>query len=111
MTGFDLTSSEIGGWNLDIHHTYNFQEGILHKGDGTNIYLKEKPKKLVNILGNGHRRKQDCDGCNGRAYENRLLAPAALACGRDGSLYVWDYNFIRKLSHNREVIASILEIQ
>lgn len=27
MTGFDLTSSEIGGWNLDIHHTYNFQEG------------------------------------------------------------------------------------
>lgn len=27
MTGFDLTSSEIGGWNLDVHHTYNFQEG------------------------------------------------------------------------------------
>ena len=27
MTGFDLTSSEIGHWNLDLHHTYNFQEG------------------------------------------------------------------------------------
>ena len=27
MSGFDLTSSEIGHWNLDLHHTYNFQEG------------------------------------------------------------------------------------
>ena len=30
MSGFDLTSSEIGHWNLDIHHTYNFQEGNNH---------------------------------------------------------------------------------
>ena len=27
MSGYDITSSEIGGWNLHIHHTYNFQEG------------------------------------------------------------------------------------
>jgi len=27
MNSFDITSSEIGGWNLHIHHTYNFQEG------------------------------------------------------------------------------------
>ena len=110
MTGFDLTSSEIGHWNLDLHHTYNFQEGILHKGDGTNIYLKEKPKKLTTILGSGQRRRADCDGCNGPAQDNRLLAPVALASSRDGSLYVWDYNFIRKLSPSREEIASILQI-
>ncbi|XP_053400283.1 teneurin-m-like isoform X5 [Mercenaria mercenaria] len=110
MSGFDLTSSEIGRWNLDIHHTYNFQEGILHKGDGTNIYLKEKPKKLISILGSGQRRRADCDGCNGPARDNRLLAPVALASSRDGSLYVWDYNFIRKLSPSREEIASILQI-
>jgi len=28
MSGFDMTSSEIGGWNLDLHHSYNFQEGL-----------------------------------------------------------------------------------
>ena len=84
--------------------------GILHKGDGTNIYLKEKPKKLVTILGSGQRRRADCDGCNGPAIDNRLLAPVALASSRDGSLYVWDYNFIRKLSPSREEIASILQI-
>jgi len=27
MSGYDITSSEIGGWNLHIHHTYNFEEG------------------------------------------------------------------------------------
>ncbi|KAH3713533.1 hypothetical protein DPMN_073325, partial [Dreissena polymorpha] len=110
MSGFDLTSSEIGHWNLDLHHTYNFQEGILHKGDGTNVYLREKPKKLVGILGNGQRRRADCDGCNGPARDNRLLAPVSLASSREGSLYVWDYNFIRKLSPNRDEIASILQI-
>ncbi|XP_063415376.1 teneurin-m-like isoform X2 [Mytilus trossulus] len=109
MSGFDMTSSGIGGWNLDIHHTYNFQEGILHKGDGTNIYLKEKPQELVNILGNGQQRKPDCDMCNGRALDNSLLLPIAMASGRDGSLYVWDHNFIRKVTPGRDDIASILE--
>ncbi|CAE1311576.1 Teneurin-a,Teneurin-4,Teneurin-m,Tenascin [Acanthosepion pharaonis] len=110
MSGYDLTSSEIGGWNLDIHHTYNFQEGILHKGDGTNIYLKEKPKKLVNILGNGSRRKLLGDDYDGKALDKELLAPVALASGLDGSLYVGDYNLIRKLSPSREEVASILQM-
>ena len=30
MSGFALASSQIGGWNLDIHHTYNYQEGNYH---------------------------------------------------------------------------------
>jgi len=39
------------------------------------------------------------------------LAPVALAAGRDGSLYVGDYNYIRKLSENREEITSILQLR
>ncbi|RUS82250.1 hypothetical protein EGW08_009988 [Elysia chlorotica] len=109
LNGYDMTASHIGGWNLDIHHTYNYQEGILHKGDGTNIYLKEKPKKIISILGNGERRHNKCNDCNGKAQNNQLLSPMALASGLDGSLYVGDYNFIRKLSPNREEIASIME--
>ncbi len=27
LSGYDISSSDIGGWNLNIHHTYNFQEG------------------------------------------------------------------------------------
>ncbi|GFR86630.1 teneurin-m-like isoform X2 [Elysia marginata] len=109
LNGYDMTASHIGGWNLDIHHTYNYQEGILHKGDGTNIYLKEKPKKIITILGNGQRRLDKCNLCNGKAKGNSLLSPMALASGLDGSLYVGDYNFIRKLSPDREEIASIMQ--
>ncbi|XP_023930983.1 teneurin-m-like isoform X2 [Lingula anatina] len=110
MSGYDLTSSEVGGWNLDIHHTYNFQEGILHKGDGTNIYLKEKPKNLKTILGNGRQRSVTCTNCDGDAADSKLLAPVALASGRDGSLYVGDYNYVRKLSPDRQRIDRILEL-
>ena len=42
LPGHDMSISEIGGWNLNIHHRYNFHEGILQKGDGTDIYLKKK---------------------------------------------------------------------
>ena len=85
--------------------------GILHKGDGSNIYLKEKPQELVSILGNGIQRKPDCALCNGDASTNQVRAPVALASGSDGSLYIWDDNFIRKLSPGRTEIVSILKTE
>lgn len=27
LSGHDMSISDIGGWNLDIHHRYNFHEG------------------------------------------------------------------------------------
>lgn len=47
MSGHDLASTDIGGWNLHVQHKYNFHSGILQKGDGNTIYLKYKPQ--VNI--------------------------------------------------------------
>ena len=85
--------------------------GILHKGDGTNIYLKQRPRRVTTVLGDGKARRVDCRGCNGRIDETRLMAPVALASGRDGSLYIGDYNFIRKLESNREEVASILQLR
>lgn len=91
--------------------TLNMISGILHKGDGSNIYLKEKPQELVSILGNGIQRSLDCAMCNGDASNNQVRAPVALASGSDGSLYIWDYNFIRKLSPGRTEIVSILKTE
>jgi len=28
MAGNDMMSSEIGGWNVDVHHVYSVQEGL-----------------------------------------------------------------------------------
>ena len=133
LAGHDLTSSKIGGWNLDIHHVYNHQDGekrsnvcckqalvhaivlqlagILYKGDGTNVYLKEQPRKVLTIMGSGSRRSGDCVGCDGEARNANLLAPVALASGRDGSIYVGDFNFVRKIDAERNEAQSILRLE
>ncbi|XP_037907848.1 teneurin-m isoform X3 [Hermetia illucens] len=97
LSGHDMSISEIGGWNLDIHHRYNFHEGILQKGDGSNIYLKHKPRVIITTMGDGHQRPLECSDCNGVASKQRLLAPVALASSADGSLYVGDFNYIRRI--------------
>ncbi|XP_053689275.1 teneurin-m isoform X1 [Sabethes cyaneus] len=97
LSGHDMSISEVGGWNLDIHHRYNFHEGILQKGDGSNIYLKHKPRVILTTMGDGHQRPLDCPDCNGVASKQRLLAPVALAAAPDGSLYVGDFNYIRRI--------------
>lgn len=86
-------------------------EGILHRGDGSNIYLREQPWKAITILGDGKQRRVECEGCDSSAMTNRLLAPVALASGRDGSLYVGDYNFIRKVSASREEVTNVLQLR
>lgn len=48
-------------------------------------------------MGNGRRRSISCPSCNGLADGNKLLAPVALAAGIDGSLYVGDLNFVRRV--------------
>ncbi|XP_055694709.1 teneurin-m isoform X2 [Lutzomyia longipalpis] len=97
LSGHDMTISEVGGWNLDIHHRYNFHEGILQKGDGSNIYLKHKPRVILTTMGDGHQRPLDCSECDGTAAKQRLLAPVALSAAADGSLFVGDFNYIRRI--------------
>jgi hypothetical protein len=43
LSGHDMASEDIGGWQLDAQHKYNFHAGILQKGDGHTVYLKYKP--------------------------------------------------------------------
>ncbi|XP_014486538.1 PREDICTED: teneurin-m isoform X2 [Dinoponera quadriceps] len=97
LSGHDMSISEVGGWNLDIHHRYNFHEGILQKGDGSNIYLKHKPRVILTTMGDGHQRPLDCYDCDGQASKQRLLAPVALATAPDGSIFVGDFNLVRKI--------------
>ncbi|GJQ83081.1 hypothetical protein Trydic_g20093 [Trypoxylus dichotomus] len=97
LSGHDMSISEVGGWNLDIHHRYNFHEGILQKGDGSNIYLKHKPRVILTTMGDGHQRPLDCNECEGQAAKQRLLAPVALAAAPDGSIFVGDFNLVRKI--------------
>lgn len=107
LSGHDMTISQIGGWNLDVHHRYNFHEGIIQMGDGTNVFLKQKPRMIETIMGDGHQRNLNCGECDGQAIKMRLLAPVALAAAADGSVYVGDFNYIRKITADGLVSSKI----
>ena len=66
-------------------------------GSGHSIYFGDHAPFIFSIMGDGTRRGEGCEECEGPAENNRLLAPTALAYTPDGSLYVGDYNFIRKI--------------
>lgn len=107
LAGHDMPISEIGGWNLDVHHRYNFHEGILQKGDGTNVYLKSKAKLLTTSIGDGQQRPLHCPYCNGVAKDQRLLAPVSLASAPDGSLYIGDFNLVRRLKPDGSIFTVV----
>lgn len=100
LPGYDLSISDIGQWNLNIHHRYNYRDSILHRGDGQNFYLKTGKPKIVNpLIGDGYQRQSLCPFCDGATVssEQRLLKPQALVSAPDGSIYVGDYNLIRRV--------------
>ncbi|XP_036424537.1 teneurin-2 [Colossoma macropomum] len=97
LQGYELEPSNLGGWSLDKHHILNLRSGILHKGSGENVFVSQQPPIITSIMGNGRRRSISCPSCNGLADGNKLLAPVALAAGIDGSLYVGDLNFVRRV--------------
>lgn len=92
------------------NHAHFCSPGILHKGTGENQFLAQQPAIITSIMGNGRRRSISCPSCTGLAEGNKLLAPVALAVGTDGSLFVGDFNYIRRIFPSRNV-TSILELR
>ena len=101
ISGQGLPISNIGGWDVDVHHRYNHQEGILYKGDGSNIFLRERPRLIFEVMGDGSQRQLECQGgpsCHsGMALNQKVLTLVSIVSASDGSLYVGDFNLIRKI--------------
>uniref|UniRef100_A0A6Q2WWC8 Teneurin-3 n=1 Tax=Esox lucius TaxID=8010 RepID=A0A6Q2WWC8_ESOLU len=110
LQGYELDASNMGGWTLDKHHILDVQNGILYKGNGENVFISQQPPVISSIMGNGRRRSISCPSCNGQAEGNKLLAPVALACGADGSLFVGDFNYIRRIFPSGNV-TSVMELR
>lgn len=72
--------------------------------------MSQQPPVIGSIMGNGRRRSISCPSCNGLADGNKLLAPVALTCSSDGSLYVGDFNYIRRIFPSGNV-TNILELR
>ncbi|CAL8333020.1 unnamed protein product [Merluccius merluccius] len=110
LQGYELDASNMGGWTLDKHHILDVQNGILYKGNGENVFISQQPPVISSIMGNGRRRSISCPSCNGQAEGNKLLAPLALACGAEGSIFVGDFNYIRRIFPSGNV-TSVMELR
>ena len=108
LQGFDVDISDVGGWGLDIHHHYNFHEGILQKGDGSTLHFKQYPRKVNVVMGTGQRRDLVGQNFNGLAKDARLLTPVALASGPDGSIYVGDFDLVRRITPEGNVYTVLI---
>ncbi|XP_034637648.1 teneurin-1 [Trachemys scripta elegans] len=84
--------------------------GIVHKGNGENMFISQQPPVISTVMGNGHQRSVSCSNCNGLALSSKLFAPVALASGPDGSVYIGDFNFVRRIFPSGNSI-SILELR
>lgn len=63
------------------------------------------------VMGTGLQRSLNCpDHCNGKAADSRLLTPTALTSGPDGSLYVGDFNLVRRITPEG-VVTTILQLE
>ncbi|OUC45047.1 hypothetical protein D917_08678, partial [Trichinella nativa] len=95
LSGIRTPSSDIGG--------------VLEKGDGSVIYLKEEDPVLTTVLGNGDKRSLDCPFCEVPPNESTFYFPMALAVGKDGTLFIGDHTLIRCWSEKGSV-QTLLEL-
>jgi len=55
------------------------------------------------VAGSGIQRPLQCTNCNGQARDSQLLKPVALASGPDGSVYVGDFNLVRRITPDGKI--------
>ncbi|VDK46754.1 unnamed protein product [Anisakis simplex] len=109
LEGRKASRFNLGVWTLNIHHHYDVINNVLEKGDGSKLYLDEAPQILTTLVGGDQQRPITCPFCSEPSSSARLFRPEALCVGSDGSLYIGDYNLIRKLTPLRQLVT-VLEL-
>lgn len=109
LPGCDMSASDIGGWNLHIHHVYNWRYGIVYRGDGSHLYLPMQPWRLRPLIGDGHTpRDAACTTCSESLFiYKRVREPTALATDRMGNVYMMDGLQLRKINPAISEIVTI----
>ncbi|MFN2298493.1 MAG: hypothetical protein ACK2UB_06580, partial [Anaerolineales bacterium] len=82
-----LGSLGLGGWNLSVHHTYDFGGRTIYLGNGDQRSAKAAGAVITTAAGIGERA---VTGDGGPAIQARLADPYGVATAPDGSVYVAD---------------------
>ena len=81
-------STDVGGWNLNIHHVYNSRDGIVYKGDGELLQL-DQHEKLVKVINEN--------------LSKTIISPVTVITDKKDNIYVGDLRYIRKIESNGKV--------
>jgi sugar lactone lactonase YvrE len=95
---WDARGQGLGGWTIDVHHAYDPVGKILYLGDGsrqsgTGLGMST----VINTVAGGS--PGTCGGVvDGRPATQATICPQGVAVGPDGSLYIAENWFIRRVS-------------
>ena len=84
---WDASSSGLGGWSLDVHHSYDPVTRTLYYGDGSKE--SQAPVGLASIAGDS-KNDYPTDPPTGPADQLSFLTPNSIGYGPNGDLYVAD---------------------
>ena len=107
MAGFAPNISAIGEFNIDVHHHFIAGQNVLFRGDGGQLDLQSGPRQLSLLIGTGSPRSLACVECqtaSPSAY-GKILNPVAMAAAGDGSIFVGDFNLVRKVTPEGRVFT------
>lgn len=107
MDGFAPNISNIGEFNIHLHHYFDIPQNILYQGTGEVYDFKKQARNLNLALGTGSTRSLVCVECQSAspATSAKILSPVAMAIAGDGSVYVGDFNLIRKVTPEGRVFT------
>lgn len=112
ITGQDIPTANVGGWTFNVHHKFNLQSNLLHKGDGTTMYLTDSPIQLSTVVGIRNQiRSIDCRSCQENPSQTTtLFSPTSLTISHDGRIFIADLNFIWMYQSTTGLIKPVLEL-
>ncbi|MGI5921379.1 MAG: S-layer homology domain-containing protein [Syntrophomonadaceae bacterium] len=85
LSSLNTTATGLGGWSLNIHHSYDPYTQMLNLGDGSRRMTSGYG--ISTVAGNG---TPGYSGDNGPATEAELYEPGNVAVGPDGCIYIAD---------------------
>ena len=84
---WDAQPEGLGGWTVNVHHTYDVAGRVLRLGDGSTRALRDVPPVISTFAGNG---QAGSIGDGSAATAASVTAPQSVAIGFDGTVYIAD---------------------
>ena len=95
---FDAKEQGLGGWSLNVHHSYDPQSRTLYLGNGEKRNADDVNVAVIPFAGTGERWNED--NGDGRPATQASVYPKGLTFGPDGTLYLIDGYQLRRIDKN-----------